>query len=67
MKKEKKIFFILVLLGLFIGCSSKDDIEQPEIIVEELTEEETETMCKKTWKEVENLIGEKFLSSNNPL
>ena len=67
MKKGKKIFFIFMLLGLFVGCSSEDTIEQPEITVEELTEEEIEIMCEKTWNKVENLLGEKFLSSNSPL
>lgn len=67
MKKGKIMFFILVLFWLFIGCSSEDAIEQPEITVDDLTEEEIETMCEKTWNEVENLIGEKFLSSNSPL
>lgn len=67
MKTGKKMLFILVLLGLFIGCSSEDDAKQPELPVEDLTEEEIETMCEKTWNEVDNLIGEKFLSSNSPL
>lgn len=67
MKKGKEMFFILMLLGLFIGCSSEDAIKQPEVIVDDPTEEEIESMCEKTWNEVENLIGEKFLSSNSPL
>lgn len=67
MKKEKELFFIIVLLScLFIGCSSKDAIEQPEKPVEDLTEEEIETVCEKTWNDVANLIGEKFLSSDSP-
>lgn len=67
MKKETKLFCIIVWISwLFIGCSSEDAIEQSEISVEDLTEEEIETMCEKTWNEVENLIGEKFLSSNSP-
>lgn len=49
MKKEKELFFIIVLLScLFIGCSSKDAIEQPEKPVGDLTEEEIETVCEKT-------------------
>lgn len=67
MKKGKGIFLILVLLWLFTGCSSENSVEQSGIIEEELTEEEIEVLCKKTWNEVEKLIGEKYLSANNPL
>lgn len=67
MKKGTKIFLIIVLVSwLFIGCSSEDALEQPEIPVENLTEEEIETMCEKTWNEVDRLIGEKYLSSSSP-
>ena len=61
MKKETKLsFFLLLLSWLFVGCNFT------ETTVDELTEEEIAIICEKTWHEVENIIGEKFLSSSSP-
>ncbi len=52
------------LFSIFIGCSDGDSgVDDPE---QNLTDQEIEAICKKTWENVTNIIGDKYLNAEKP-
>lgn len=52
------------LFSIFIGCSDGDSgVDDPG---QNLTDQEIEAICKKTWENVTNIIGDKYLNAEKP-
>lgn len=53
---------VFLFLGFIVSCSDKDEaVKDPE-----LTEAEMKAVCEKTWDEVSNIIGDKYLEAESP-
>lgn len=61
--RKKELIMGLFILFAFIGCSDGEEIDDS---TKELTPEEMEIVCEKTWNEVSNLIGDKYLEAESP-